>query len=263
MIFLSKKGQDEYINMFAYGCGQQPVNSDDFEFDSHDQEPIVLRGILNRNIKRCIKKDRKFYYMDSGYVGNHPGPMNPQGWKLWHRIVSNDLQHNEIVTRPSDRWERLKLKFESRRYGSKIIVAAPDEKPCKFYGVDQQAWIEETVSTIKQHTDRPVVVRQRAASRQHRVFQDPLSQVLREDCHALVTFNSVAAIESILTGVPAFVLAPSHAAGPVASRSLSQIETPYWPDLDKLHAWAHHLAYGQFHISELKDGLAQQILIKQ
>ena len=44
---------------------------------------------------------------------------------------------------------------------------------------------------------------------------------------------------------------------------LSQIETPYWPDLDKLHAWAHHLAYGQFHISELKDGLAQQILIKQ
>jgi hypothetical protein len=94
------------------------------------------------------------------------------------------------------------------------------------------------------------------------VFLDPLSQVLREDCHALVTFNSVAAIESILAGVPAVVLAPSHAAGPVSSRDLTLIDTPLWPDQDKLHAWAHHLAYGQFHINELKDGSAQRILFE-
>lgn len=262
MIFLSKKGDDEYINMFARGCGQQPVDSDEFDFDE-STEPLVLRGILNRNIRRCIKKARPFYYVDSGYFGNQPNPKNLQGWKLWHRIVPNDLQHNEIIQRPGDRWEYFGLKFRPRRYGSKIIVAAPDEKPCKFYGIDQQTWIAETVATIKQHTDRPVVVRHRAPARQDRVFTDPLVQVLQDDCHALVTFNSVAAIESILTGVPTFVLAPTNAAKPVANTDLSQIDTPYWPDQDKLYAWACHLSYGQFHVKELQNGKANQLLFNQ
>jgi hypothetical protein len=259
MIFISKKGQDEYINMFARGCGQEPVDSDKFEFDVSD-EPLVLRGILNRNIRRCVKKSRPFYYVDSGYFGNQPSAKNPHGWKLWHRVVANDLQHNEIIPRPNDRWEYFGIKFGPRRYGSRIIVAAPDEKPCKFYGIDQQTWIAETVATIKKYTSRPIVVRQRAAKRQDRVFTDPLVNVLQDDCHALVTFNSVAAIESILTGVPAFVLAPANAARPVASTDLSQIDSPYWPDADKLYAWACHLAYGQFHVTELQSGVAKQLL---
>jgi len=262
MIFLSKKGEDEYINMFAHGCGQEPVDSDEFEFD-HSTEPLVLRGILNRNIRRCIKKGRPFYYVDSGYFGNQPNEKNPQGWKLWHRIVPDDLQHNEIVQRPNDRWEYFGIKFQPRRYGSRIIVAAPDEKPCKFYGIDQQDWVTKTVDTIKKYTDRPVVVRQRASSRQDRVFTDPLVQVLQDDCHALVTFNSVAAIESVLTGVPTFVLAPANAARPVANTDLSQIDTPYWPDQDKLYAWACHLAYGQFHVTELQNGVAKKLLFEQ
>jgi hypothetical protein len=95
------------------------------------------------------------------------------------------------------------------------------------------------------------------------VFTDPLVKVLQDDCHALVTFNSVAAIESILTGVPAFVLAPANAARPVANIDLSQIDTPYWPDQDKLYAWACHLAYGQFHVTELQNGVAKQLVFEQ
>jgi hypothetical protein len=92
------------------------------------------------------------------------------------------------------------------------------------------------------------------------MVHDPLWQVLTQDVHALVTFNSVAAIESIICGVPAFVMAPVHAARPVANTDLSKIENPFWPDKDKLHAWACHLAYGQFHVDELGDGTAYRIL---
>ncbi len=73
----------------------------------------------------------------------------------------------------------------------------------------------------------------------------------------MVTFNSVAAIESIFHGIPAFTLAPANAASPVALQDLSQIENPYYADQDKLHAWACHLSYGQFHVSELRDGSAK------
>ena len=257
-IFLSKNGQDEYINMFADGSGGVPVSEFDYAATT---EPIVLRGILKHKLmKQCWADNRDFYYVDSGYVGNNKNLLNPGGWKIWHRIVKNNLQHTEIINRPSDRWQKLKISLHPRRYGSQIVVAVPDEKPCKFYGIDLMTWIKQTVDTIKQHTDRPVVVRQRAHDRRERVSVDPLSQVLVNDVHALVTFNSNAATESVLLGVPVFTLAPANAAAPVGCQNLQQIESPYWPDSDKLHAWAHHLAYGQFHISELRDGTAYRIL---
>jgi hypothetical protein len=252
-IFLSKAGQDRYVNMFAAGSGSRITNTDDFDYAA-SAHPIVLRGILKHKImQRCWQDGRDFYYMDTGYFGN-------TRWKQWHRIVPNNLQHGEIQQRPADRLEQLRIKWQSRRHGRRIIVAAPDEKPCRFYGIDQQTWITHTVAMLAKHTDRPVVVRQRAVQRIDRTVHDPLCRVLENDVHALVTFNSVAAIESILCGVPAFVCAPVHAASPVANRDLAQIENPAWPDPDKLHAWACHLAYGQFHVDELRDGTAYRIL---
>lgn len=253
-VFLSKGGQDEYINMFAAGSGGCVVSTDDFAYES-TMNPIVLRGILKHKIMhRCWKDHRDFFYMDTGYFGNSID-------KLYHRVVKNDLQHNDIVARSSDRWNQSRISLPiKQRHGSRIIVAAPDDKPCRFYGIDQQTWIKNTVAQLTKHTDRPIVIRQRAARRIDRVKHDPLREVLNNDVHALVTFNSNAAVESVLEGVPVFVLAPTHAALPVGNRDLALIENPYWPDSDKLHAWACHLAYGQFHVRELKDGTAYRIL---
>jgi hypothetical protein len=78
--------------------------------------------------------------------------------------------------------------------------------------------------------------------------------------HAVVTFNSIAATESVLAGVPAFVLAPSNAAIPVSNTNLSKIDNPWYPEREQIYDWACHLAYGQFHNSELLDGTALKIL---
>lgn len=259
-IFLSKDGQDEYINMLAQSAGAQITATKDFNYAANDR-PIVLRGILKHKIMhQCRQDHRDFYYVDSGYFGNQISAGNVRGIKLWHRIVRNDLQHSDILPRPADRLQQLRIQFHARRHGRRIIVAAPDDKPCRFYGINRQQWITDTVATLQAHTDRPITVRERDPIRLHRVVEDPLSAVLANDVHALVTFNSAAAVESILAGVPAFVLAPSHAAAPVANRDLCQIESPWWPDPDKIHAWACHLAYGQFHVRELKDGTALKIL---
>lgn len=259
-IFLSRDGADEYINLMARGARAETTDTRDFCYEASDR-PIVLRGIMKHKImKRCWQDRRRFYYMDTGYFGNTPGPHNPHGWKLWHRIVANDLQHGEIRPRPADRWQRLGLRLEPRRHGSRIIVAAPDEKPCRFYDIDQAQWISDVITRLADLTDRPVIVRQRTANRKERMIHDPLSRVLRDDVHALVTFNSNAAVESIMAGVPAFVLAPTHAAQPVANRDLAHINSPEWPSDDKLHAWVCHLAYGQFHRNELEDGTAYRIL---
>jgi hypothetical protein len=46
----------------------------------------------------------------------------------------------------------------------------------------------------------------------------------------------------------------------VANLDLAQIERPWFPDPDQIQAWANHLAYGQFHISEFKNGTAERII---
>ena len=261
MIFLSKEGEDDFINLFAKGCNTTPISTDDFVYES-STDSIVLRGILKHKImKRCWKDNRTFYYMDTGYFGNVRSSANPNGWKHWHRIVKNDLQHSEIVARSDDRFKKFNKKFTPwKTNGSKILVAAPDEKPCKFYGVDKDEWIKQTVETIKKYTDRPVEVRQRAPKRIDRIANDTLQQALDQDVFALVTFNSVAAIESIFYGIPAFTLAP-NAASPVSLQDISKINEPYYADNDKLYAWACHLAYGQFHTNELKSGQAMEMLL--
>lgn len=260
-IFLSKDGKDEYINMFAKGCGSLPISTENFDYPT-SKKPIVLRGILKHKImKQCWEDNRTFFYVDTGYFGNERNSSNPNGWKIWHRIVKNDLQHGKIIERPDDRWKRFDKKFTPwKKNGRKILIAKPDEKPCKFYGIDIDQWTENTVKTIKNYTDRPIIIRERAPKRIDRIVNDTLQQALDNDVFALVTFNSVAAIESIFHGIPAFTLSPSHAAIPVSLQDLSQIEHPYYPDADKLYAWACHLAYGQFHVSELKDGSAKNKL---
>ncbi len=260
-IYLSKGGEDPYINMFALGSGGRVIRTEDFNYyDSTD--PIVLRGILKKKIiKQCWDDGRDFYFIDTGYLGNQKSDQNPNGWKYFHRIVKNDLQHNEIIPRPADRFNRLKLSTSKwKTDGRKILIALPDEKPMKFYGWVLDQWLKETIEELRKHTDRPIVIRDRVKSRTERVVHKSLKEALDDDIFALITFNSNSATEAVIHGIPAFVLAPSHAAKPVTLQDISKIETPYYPEEDKVRAWLHHLAYCQFHVDELKDGSAWRII---
>jgi hypothetical protein len=244
--------------MYAHGLGLQSTPLESWRYED-STEPLMLRGIMKHKIiKQCWADNRPFRYMDSGYLGNRPSFKNPHGWKVWHRIVPNNLQHDQVIPRPSDRWNRLGLEVANRRRGNTILIVAPDEKPCKFYDIELDAWLKQTINTIRQHTDRPIVIRERNKSRTDRKINRVEKSL--DDVHAVVTFNSIAGTEAILAGVPVFDLAPSNAARPVSNTDLTKIDNPWFPDRDQILAWAYHLAYGQFHIDEFKNGSAERIL---
>jgi len=259
-IFLNKNNSDEYIQMFAAGSGVDATCLETWQYEDSDA-PLVLRGIMKHKIiKRCWQDSRPFYYMDSGYLGNRPNPDNPSGWKYWHRIVFNDLQHDAIIDRPADRLSRLRVKTRPyQAHCRDILIVAPDEKPCTFYGLTLESWLADTIAMIKQHTDRPICMRERPVSRMARKTQHPEEWL--NDVHAVVTFNSTAATEAVIAGVPVFVTEPAaNAAKPVSNSDLSKIETPWFPDPDQVHKWLCHLSYGQFHTTELTSGMAARIL---
>lgn len=260
-IYLSRP-EDDYMEMLANSVQAKLTMWGDFDYDKTTGIPIVLRSMVRAKkiAPKCFADKRDLYYVDTGYMGNHTRPENPKGHKHYHRIVKNGLQHTGIIDRPDDRLKVCPVKFEKwKKPGSKILLVAPSEKPCDYYKIDRDKWVEDTVNEIKKYTDREIIVRLKHPIRNQRIKYNSIYEALDDNVWALVTYQSIAATEAVLYGYPAFSLAPS-AADPVTYNDLSKIETPFIPDDDLRHKWACHLAYGQFHVREMTDGTALSIL---
>jgi hypothetical protein len=233
----------------------------------------VYRGVVKRkHIQRHWQDKKDFYYMDTGYFGNFVSPGNPGGRKMFHRIVKNDLQKHWLENRPVDRWQAI-CKIDPRyqwtgwkKKGKKILVIVPNRKSCVFYGYDtdpyingEKPWLMNTIETIKKHTDMEIVIREKGSrsSRQHHSIFDALD----EDVFATVSFNSIAALESVIYGIPAFVTVPC-AASPLSLTDLSQISTPFYPDQSLVQQNCASLAHGQFTPEEIANGTAWKLLNK-
>jgi hypothetical protein len=228
-------------------------------------KPMVVRGVTSKSeIVDCQKNNRDFYYIDTGYIGNFPSPGNTSGKKIWHRIVKNDLQHSVAKDLPKDRWEQL-LKQDPRlswqgwkSFNQKILLVLPNPKACRYYDIDCDQWIKETTEKIKMYSDLPIEIRVKG-SRSERNHGYSIYEAFDTGVYATVSFNSIASLESVLYGIPAFVSVPC-AASPLASTDLSQLKDPYKPELDLIIKQCKTLAYGQFREDEILNGTAWKIL---
>jgi CRP-like cAMP-binding protein len=225
-------------------------------------DPILVRGISAGNyIKHAADNNRDFYFIETGYLGNYRSENNLTGRKVYHRIEKNAMQQRRFLDVPDDRWKALcqfspALTYHGWRKnpGSKILLIMSTEKPFEFYGENKDTWVDQTIKKIQQHTDRPIVIKDKPG-RAQRNSTDNIYDALNDDVWAVVTYNSIAAVEAIQSGIPAFALAPT-AAAPVASADLTQIENPIKPDEDIIMKWLASVAYGQFSIDEIITGQA-------
>jgi hypothetical protein len=228
-------------------------------------EPILIRGIsTGGHAKHARQHGRDYYFMETGYLGNYRSERNTTGRKVYHRIEKNDMQQNRIMDVPSDRWNALcnfntNLEYKGWRKnpGSKILLIMSTDKPFDYYGDNREEWIEKTISTLKAHSDREIVIRDKAGRGER--TNDTIYDALEQDIWALVTYNSIAAVEAIQSGIPAFSMAPT-AASVVSSTDLTQIETPPRPDEELIQRWLWSLSYGQFSHSELLTGEAWKLV---
>ena len=232
---------------------------------SQTQKPLVVRGVTSKSeIVECQKNNRDFYYIDTGYVGNFPSPGNTSGKKIWHRIVKNDLQHFTSWNVPDDRWNKLitqdpRLSWNGwKSYNQKILLVLPNPKACRYYDIDCDQWIAETTEKIKTYSNLPIEVRVKGA-RSERNHGYSIYSAFDTGVYATVSFNSIASLESVLYGIPAFISVPC-AASPLASTDLSMLKDPYKPSLETITKQCRTLAYGQFKEEEILDGTAWKIL---
>lgn len=241
--------------------GRLTTNSED------SSKPLIIRGVIKRDhANRCKELKRDYWYIDTGYFGNFPSPGNSGGKKKWHRVVKNENQQVDIAEVPNDRWERLvsddpRLQWKGwKNYNKKILLVMPNPKACIWYGIDYDKWVKETQENIAKYSNLPVEVRIKG-SRRERNNGYTIYDAFDSGVYATVAMNSMAALESVLYGIPAFVSVPC-AASPLASTDLSQLSNPFKPDEKLIYKHCCNLAYTQFTIDEIESGLAYKLTEK-
>ncbi len=223
---------------------------------SNTSIPIAWSGVGHGALfQHILKNNLTYYYIDTGYFGNHKT-------KLYKRITKNSLNNNsKLITRPSDRLEKIIIDRTQYQRGKTILVIPPDQKVlnCWNPGVSASDWISQTVQDIKKYTDRPIVVRERIPSRTERVIHNKFTDALQQDVYATVVWSSNCAVESVMHGIPVVNVGPT-ATTAVSPYSISSIDEIPNLDKDLVEHWLRHLSYAQFTDDEMVSGLAWEII---
>ena len=228
-----------------------------------------------RNSKRIYEvskqKDIPFYFSDHAYMyhikhsyflknGNHSDP--------WYRVVKNGFVIDKITDTNDKRYLELKATYPDdneleikpwNKSGNHILVFPPSHWLCHMIGVDAIKMLEDTIEKLKQHTDREIRVRVKKLGGQYNPV--PLEKDF-ENAHAVVSFQSSAAVKAVTKGIPSFTMMDKHSAVlPMSQSDLSKIETPIYPD--NRYEWLCNLANHQFLSSEIQNGYAKRYLDEQ
>ncbi len=170
------------------------------------------------------------------------------------------------------RWQKISrnLNLSLRPYrtvGNHILLCLQRNGGWSMKGLNSITWLENTINTIKQYTDRPIVVRAHPGDKKTRGFLKlhhknvilSSKERLLDDLSnawATVVYNSSPSVASLIMGVPAFLTDPmpehSQSFG-VANLDISKIESPLLLDRQQ---WVERISMCHWNFNELKSGEA-------
>jgi len=170
---------------------------------------------------------------------------------------------------PGDRWQALNVRLKPWKTTGKNIVIAHQFAQVPYYGEHKKEAFPPAIAELQNHTDRPIVFRTHPLEKHwKRTETETPSGCIESTAHtfaeelenawAVVTYDSNAALEAMIAGVPVFTLGQSMIDA-CANKDLSKIESPLRPDRQQLMHW---IAYTQYNPDEFKAGLPCKILIE-
>lgn len=222
---------------------------------------------VDSNLFLYINKDNPGHYLRYSFNGVFPNTgiycdteIDPTRWTK----ISNNLN--------------LSLK-DWRTSGDHILICLQRNGGWSMGKVDVQDWAMQTIETLRQHTDRPIVVRAHPGDKAAREYLDPKSPKCKikfskrvtlsqnknlvddlRNCWAAVNYNSSPVVGAAIEGVPIFVMDTTKSqCAEVANTDLTQIENPLMPDRQK---WVERLSMFHWNFDELKSGECWQHMRK-
>ena len=240
---LTRPATDDIVRHFVSSAGGTLHNVKDVDID----KPITCFGIL-RGTGELLKQSKEFYYFDHAYLyGNRHSPSKVTGERIY-RLTKNHYHIQTIQELTDEDNERIKkykqyIKLQPwKSDGNYILIIAPSHFQIAYHNIG--SWVDDTIKTLKQYTDRPIKVRDKKSSR-------PLREEV-QSAYAIVSHNSAVVVDAILNGVPVFC-DKMNMGVPMGLTDFSKIEQPIKPARLK---WIHSLLANQFTMTEIKNGTA-------
>jgi hypothetical protein len=253
---------------FAQGCGQQ---GHDVVYNTLEADVAVIWSILwhgrmspNKKVWDHFKsKGKPIIVLEVGAL--HRNIM----WKVGINGINADAVFGQQENN-SDRADQLGLKLKPWKDNSDghILICTQHDKSEQWKGMPNISnWVLEVIEHIRSQTDRKIIVRPHPRCKlqgiQHE-FQNVFLQKPQyiegtyddfdlnlENTFAVVNWSSNPAIQSIMSGVPAYVSKHSLSYG-VGNPIYSDYNNPLKPDRQQ---WLNDLAYTEWSVPEISQGI--------
>lgn len=186
-------------------------------------------------------------------------------WKIAVNNITSQGYYGHLDNLDWDRPAKLKISLATQ-LGSKpnIIIAAQHDRSLQVAGVSMTDWVKNTISILRNNTDRPITIRPHPRCRlmlnnlppgvsiesPKKLLNTYDSYDMHFDCHAVVNYNSGPGIQAAIAGVRPIVEF-SSLAYPV-SVGFADIEQPYNKDRE---LWLAQICHTEYTVDELKRGI--------
>lgn len=263
------KNAHTVLDAFLTGCRR--VNITPSESDKHADAAVIWsqlwagRMAANRDIWQHFRKhNRPVVVLEVG------GLIRGHTW----RIGLNGVNRQGVYWNQGNdaaRAQKLGIRLEPWSPGGQhIMICLQRSESEQWRGLPPvDKWLTSIVHTLRQHTDRPIVVRSHprqkiSLSVDQIKMMVPQKLINTYDCFdfdprgswAVINWSSNPAMQSVIQGVPAFV-GPDSLAMPVSAGDLSSIESPARPDRQQ---WLNDLCYAEWTVDEIMAGIPQAML---
>lgn len=238
----AERSSPMFARAFAKGCHGHVDTSGVLQ-----PGPVALFGSLHRwpLLQQAIKARREWFYGDHGYFGRFE----------YYRITRNAYQHDGTGSAGPERFQSFHRTVQPwRKTGQHVLVCPNSAGYFALFGLHVDQWIADVTQRLRASTDRPIRLR----------WKQPYGSKIErdlQDCWAVVTYSSAAALDALIAGVPVFSLATFSAAYRMGLSDLSRIESPAYPEDREPFLW--NLAAQQWTLDEMASGLAWGALCRQ
>jgi len=235
-------------------------------------------------VERAKKKGIYIITFDGGILSSFGNTItHPK--HHWRVSLYSPMNNGNFLSdnSPPDRWEMMKkiwnIKYEPWRKSNQedpILFVLQPKDNWSMNELDPIEWFKGVYEKLRPATDRQFLIRPHPNHMAHieerlNEFPEDCKVIIGQkffsgdekkyyrfnfqeaiaNCHAVVTHNSTASIDSCVRGIPTFVTSDLALCWDVANKNLNNIETPEYPNRDQ---WVYDLGYKQWTEQEIRDG---------
>ena len=235
-------------------------------------------------VERAKKKGIHIITFDGGILSSFGNTItHPK--HHWRVSLYSPMNNGDFLSdnSPPDRWEMMKklwnVKYEPWRKSNQddpILFVLQPKDNWSMNELDPIEWFKDVYDKIRPITERPFLIRPHPNHMAHieermNEFPEDCKVIIGQkffngdekkyyrfnfqeaiaNCHAVVTHNSTASIDSCVRGIPTFVTSDLAICWDVANKDLNNIETPEYPDRDQ---WVRDIGYKQWTEEEIRNG---------